>query len=182
MDIKFDLSAFKVLIKNLFPPKESVFTLDTTGDGKADSLQIKVKNLILPFSVPKNIELGNFDLGSLDINNFDLSEYATLYLDDNPIKITKESIKIENLKNQLMIYHKGESFNLDDIIEGKFSGRMIGFGDTISVLLKLDAKILENLGEGKHAFKIESDLISNFIIDFELDETNMNQKLDPLNT
>lgn len=138
--------------------------------------------MLIPFSVPKNIELGNFDLKSVDINNFDLSEYATLYLDDKPINISKDSINIEKLRIQFTIYHKGESFNLDDILEGKFSGRMIGYGDTISVLLKLDAKILENLAEGEHVFKIESDLVSNFIIDFELDETNMNLKLDPHNT
>ncbi len=159
-----------------------MFTIDTTGDGKADSLKIKVKNLIIPFSVPENIELGDFDLNSIDINTFDLSEYATLYLDDNPINIPKESIKIENLKSQFIIYHKGESFDLDDILEGKFSGRMIELGDTISVLFKLNASILENLVEGKHVFKIESDIVSNFIINFELDETNMNLKLDPQNT
>ena len=176
------MSAFKVLIKKLFPPKESVFTIDTTGDGKADSLQIKVKNLLLPFTVPKNIELGNFDLKSIDINNFDLSEYATLYLDENPIKISKDSVNMEKLKSQITVYHKEESFDLDDIIEGKFSGRMLGFGDTISIFLKLDSKILENLIEGKHTFKIESDLVSNFIIEFELDETNMNLKHDPKST
>ncbi|MHA1987340.1 MAG: hypothetical protein ACW98D_11930 [Promethearchaeota archaeon] len=172
---------FKVLIKKLFPPKKSVYTIDTTGDGKADSLQIKVINLIIPFSVPKNVELGNFDLKSIDINNFDLSEYATLYLDDNPIKFSKDSINIEKLKSQFTIYHKGESFNLDDILDGKFSGRMIAFGDTISVLFKLDADILKNLVAGNHTFKIESELVSNFIIDFELDETNMNLNLDPKN-
>lgn len=138
--------------------------------------------MLIPFSVPKNIELGNFDLKNVDINNFDLSEYATLYLDDKPINISKDSINIEKLRIQFTIYHKGESFNLDDILEGKFSGRMIGYGDTISVLLKLDAKILENLAEGEHVFKIESDLVSNFMINFELDETNMNLKLDPQNT
>ena len=137
--------------------------------------------MILPFSVPKNIELGNFNLRNFDIKNFDLSEYATLYLDDNPIKISKDSINLEKLKSQIKIYHKGKSFDLDDILEGRFSGRMINFGDTISVLFKLDAGILENLVEGKHEFKIESDLVSNFIINFELDETNMNLKLDSLN-
>ncbi|MHA2037274.1 MAG: hypothetical protein ACW98X_12615 [Promethearchaeota archaeon] len=170
------------MIKRLFPPRESVYTIDTTGDGKADSLLIKVKNLIIPFSVPKNIELGDFDLSSVDINKFDLSEYATLYLDDTSINIPKESINIEKLKNQFTIYHKGESFDLDDILEGKFSGRMIGLGDTISVLFKLNASILENLVEGKHVFRIESDMVSNFAIDFELDESNMNIKLDSQNT
>ncbi|MHA2282803.1 MAG: hypothetical protein ACXAC5_18320 [Promethearchaeota archaeon] len=136
-------------------------------------------NLLIPFSVPENIELGDFDLKSVDINNFDLSEYATLYLDDNPIKISKDSINIENLKSQLTIYHKGKSFDLDDILEGRFTGRLIDLGDTISVLIRLGAKTLENLTEGKHIFKIESDLVSNFIINFELDESNMNLTNDP---
>lgn len=145
----------------------------------ADSIQIKITNLLIPFAVPANIELGDFNLGSINIENFDITEYVTLFLDDNQINISKESVNIEKLKNQFTIYHKGESFKFDDILEGRFSGRMINFGDTISVLFKLDAKILENLSEGKHVFKIESDLVSNFIINFELDETNMNLKLDP---
>ncbi len=111
-----------------------------------------------------------------------MSDYVTLYLDDNQINIPKESVDIEKLKTQFTIYHKGESFNLDDILEGKFSGRIIGLGDIVSILVKLDATILENLIEGKHVFKIESELVSNFMINFELDETNMNLKLDSLNT
>jgi len=147
----------------------------------ADSIQIKIANLLIPFSVPENIELGDFNLKSIDIGNFDINEYVKLFLDDKQINVSKDSINIEKLKNQFTIYHKGESFNFDDIIEGRFSGRMINFGDTISVLFKLDAGILKNLVEGKHEFKIESDLVSNFIINFELDETNMNLKLDPNN-
>jgi hypothetical protein len=59
---------------------------------------------------------------------------------------------------------------------------MIALGDTVSILLKLDSKILENLIEGKHVFKIESEFVSNFIINFELDETNMNLELDSQNS
>ncbi|MHA1913435.1 MAG: hypothetical protein ACW990_07370 [Promethearchaeota archaeon] len=55
-------------------------------------------------------------------------------------------------------------------------------GDSISVLLKLNADTLDTLSEGEHAFKIESDLISNLIINFELDETNMNLEFDSENT
>ncbi len=118
---------------------------------------------------------------SIDKENFDFSEYVKLFLDDNLINASKESINIEKIKNHFKIFHKGESFELDDILQGKFSGRTIALGDTISVLVKLDAEILENLVEGKHVFKIESDLVSNFLINFELDETNMNIKLDPNN-
>ena len=180
--ISYDLSAFKVLIKKIFPPKKSVFTVDTTGDGKGDSIQIKVINLLLPFVVPKNIELGDFNLKSFDIHNFDFSEYVRLLIDDKPINISKDSIDIETIKDRFLIYHKGESFKLDDVLEGKLSGRTIALGDTISILIKLDTESLNILTEGKHLFKIESDLISNLIINFELDETNMNLKFDPKNT
>jgi hypothetical protein len=66
-------------------------------------------------------------------------------------------------------------------LEGKLSGRTIDLGDTISVLLKIDESSLEMFTEGKHSFKIESDLILNLEIFFELDENNMNIKLDPDN-
>ena len=180
--ISFDLSAFKLLIKKIFPPKKSVFTVDTTGDGKGDSIQIKVINLILPFVVPENIELGDFKLKSFDLQNFDFSEYVKLLIDDRPINVSKDSINLEQIKDRFLIFHKGESFKLDNILEGKLSGRTISLGDSISILIKLDTESLKILTEGKHIFKIESDLVSNLIINFELDETNMNLKFDPKNT
>lgn len=181
-DITFDLSAFKVLIKKIFPPKESVFTVDTDGNGIVDSVQIKVINLLLPFVVPKNLEIGNFNLKSFDLDNFDFSEYAKLFIDETKINISKESVNFEIIKDRFLIFHKGVEFKLEDILKGKFSGRTIAFGDTISILIKLDTESLNKLTEGKHNIKIESDLVSNLVINFELDETNMNLKFDPKNT
>jgi len=51
--MSFDISALKVLIKKVFPPKKSIYTVDTTGDGKADALLIKALNLIMPILIPK---------------------------------------------------------------------------------------------------------------------------------
>lgn len=179
--ISFDLSAFKVLLKKIFPPKKSVFTVDTTGDGKGDSIQIKVINLIFPFVVPENIKLGDFNLKSFDLQNFDFSEYVKFLIDDRPINISKDSIDIETVKDRFLIYHKGESFKLDDVLKGKLSGRTIALGDTISILIKLDTETLNIMTEGKHEFKIDSELVSNLIINFELDDSNMNIKFDPEN-
>lgn len=81
-----------------------------------------------------------------------------------------------------MIYHKGESFNLNDVMEGKFSGRTINLNDSISVLIKLNEDSLKRFTEGAHYFKIESDLVSNLEIYFELDESNMNIKFDLVNS
>lgn len=126
--------------------------------------------------------MGDFNLKDFDIDNFDFSEYATLYIDDTQINIPKETFNLETIQDRLLIYHKGEVFKIEDIIEGKLSGRTIDLGDTISVLLKLDPQTLKILTKGTHAFKIESDLVSNLIINFELDDTNMNLKFEPLNT
>jgi hypothetical protein len=81
-----------------------------------------------------------------------------------------------------LIYHKGESFNINEILEGKLSGRTIALGDSISILIKLSKDTLENFNEGKHTFKFESDLISNLEVFFELDDNNMNIKFNPENT
>ncbi|MBY8989163.1 MAG: hypothetical protein KGD58_00270 [Candidatus Lokiarchaeota archaeon] len=89
---------------------------------------------------------------------------------------------MEIIKDRFLIFHKGVEFKVEDILKGKFSGRTIAYGDIISVLIKLDSESLNILTEGKHSFKIESDLVSNLIISFELDETNMNLKFDPKNT
>ncbi|MFX0028872.1 MAG: hypothetical protein ACFE8B_06665 [Candidatus Hermodarchaeota archaeon] len=178
----FDLSSFKVLIKKLFPPKESVFIVDTTGDGRGDSIQIKFINLLLPFVIPDNFEIGDFNLKSFDINDFDVSEYAKFYIDDTMINIPKETLNLETIQDRFLIYHKGEAFTIKNIIEGNLSGRTIALGDTVSVLIKLDAQTLTILAEGEHAFRIESELVSNLIINFELDETNMNIRFDPMKT
>ena len=170
------------MIRKIFPPKESVYTVDTSGDGKADSVQIKVLNLIIPFEIPNNIEVGDFNLESFDFDSLDLSEYFKIFLDDEPINISKNSTSYNILKDQFLVYHKGETFTVEDILKGKLSGRTIALGDSISVLLKLNEEILTNLTEGKHSFKIESDLVSNLIINFELDEKNMNLKFDSENT
>ncbi|MHA2393022.1 MAG: hypothetical protein ACXAEX_13855 [Promethearchaeota archaeon] len=166
----------------MLPPKESVFTVDTTGDGKADSIQIKVINLLLPFTVPENIEIGDFKLGSFDFNNINLSEYFSVFLDDRPLNLSKESLNVDTIKDYFSLFHKGESFNFDDILEGKLSGRTINLGDSVSILITLNPDTLSELTKGPHAVKIDSDFISNLIINFELDENNMNLKFDPKNT
>ena len=159
-----------MLLRKLFPSKKSVFTVDTTSNGNADSLQIKVLNLIIPFVIPEHIEIGDFSLKEFDSNSFDISQYGKLLLDDIPLNFTKESFNL------------GESFNINDVLEGKLSGRTIDLGDSISVLIKVDENSLKMFTEGEHVFKVESDFITNLEIIFELDESNMNIKFDPDNT
>lgn len=177
--VPYDLSAFKILIKKLFPPKESVFIVDTDGNGKIDSLQIKFLNLLLPFVIPAEIEIGDFKLSEFKPEGFDLSKYGKFYLDDIQLNFSKESVNIDTIKSRILIYHRGDCFNLNDIIEGKLSGRTINLKDTISILIKIDDESLKRFTKGVHFFKIESDLVSNLLIRFELDETNMNIKFDP---
>jgi len=112
----------------LFPPKKCVFKVDTTGDGKADSIQIKVLNLIMPFIIPKQFKFGNFNLNDINIEEFDLDQYGKVLLDDEPLKISKDTLNLEALQNRILVYHNGESFNFNEIKEGKLGGRIIALG------------------------------------------------------
>ena len=176
--MSYDLSAFKVLIKKIFPPKKCVYTLDTTGNGKADSVQITALNVIIPFVVPENIEIGDFNIQNFDMNDIDISNYVTIYLDNELLNLSKENVNLDAIQERLMISHGGELFTLNNILEGKLSGRTIALGDKISVIIKLDESSLEKLTEGKHIFKIESDVITGIEILFELDKNNMNLRFD----
>ncbi len=180
--MSYDLSVFKVLIKKIFPPKKCVYTLDTTGNGKADSVQIKALNVIIPFVIPENIKIGDFNIQTFDMNNIDISKYAKIYLDNELLNISKENVNLDTIQERIMIYHGGELFTLNNILEGKLSGRTIALGDNISIILKLDESSLEKLTEGKHIFKIESDVITGIEIHFELDKNNMNLRFDSNNT
>ncbi len=170
------------MIKKIFPPKRSVFILDTDGDGRADSLQIKFINLLIPFVIPEEIEIGDFNIKKFDPNTLDISKYGEFYLDDMKLNFSKDNVNLDTLKSRLSIHHKGESFNLNDIIEGKLSGRTVNLNDSISLLIKLDDDILKKFTKGSHCFKIKSDLVSNLEINFELDESNMNINFNPNNT
>ncbi|UCC20570.1 MAG: hypothetical protein JSV62_04595 [Promethearchaeota archaeon] len=137
--------------------------------------------MIIPFVIPEEIEIGDFNLKNYDPSDFDLSKYGKFYLDDTQLNFSKEIINVDTIRNRILVYHKGESFNLNEIIEGKLSGRTINLNDSINVLIKLDEDSLKKFVKGAHYFKIESDLVSNLIIHFELDETNINVRFDPEN-
>ncbi|MFW9900444.1 MAG: hypothetical protein ACFFDY_04045 [Candidatus Thorarchaeota archaeon] len=100
-------------------------------------------------------------------------------MDDTELNFSKESVNLDTIESRLLIFHKGKSFNIKDIMEGKLSGRTINLNDTISVLIKLEDDTLKKFTKGSHCFKIESDLVSNLTINFELDESNMDIKFNP---
>ena len=138
----------------------------------------------MPFVIPKKIEIGNYNLNDLDLSNPDnsnpdLSKSVKLLLDDVPIDISKDTVNLSRIQKQITLHHKGESFSVEDIINGKLSGRTIGLGDTISVLIQLANETLTKLTKGKHSLVIESETISNLAIPFELDDNNINVKFDP---
>lgn len=112
------------------------------------------------------------------MSKINLSEYAKITLDDKLIDISTQNINLDEVNERVKIFHGGESFELNDILEGKFSGRTIAMGDKIDVLIKLDNESIAKLTKGMHSFKIESDLISNLEIPFELNNKNMNIKFD----
>ena len=161
------------LIKKIFPPKKSVSTVDTTGDGKADHIQIKAINVIQPFTIPENIDLGDFD-----VEDFDLTEYGRVLLDDEPIDISRDKVNLSVIKERIEVFHKGVRYTFDDIMSGKAGGKVIALGDTLTVLLKLDSNDLEKLTEGKHMLKMEIENMPSLEINFELTSKSMNVKPD----
>ena len=174
--MSYDISALKVLIKKIFPPKSSVYTVDTIGDNEPDSILIKALNVLMPIEVPDEIELGGFSTKDFDLNTFDLSEYGKIYLDDERITVSKDEFEIDKLKTKFIIHHKGQRFTVDDILNGKLGGRLIALGDTVDILIKLDKNALKKFTEGKHKFRLESELIPVLEFNFELNEDNMNQE------
>ena len=175
-DLK-DIKDFKIptpLIKKIFPPKKSVFTVDTTGDGKVDSVKLVALNVIAPFGIPAKEDLGN-----INVDEIDASEYGKLLLDGEVIDISKNTNNVDLIKESLRIYHKNESFSFDDALGGNFGGRTIAMGDQVIVVFKLDESFLAKLTEGKHTLSVESEKIPNIEIGFELTKNSMNQKFAP---
>jgi len=179
--MSFDISALKVLFKKVFPPKKSIYTVDTNGDGRADSLLIKALNVIMPFQVPKEIELGGFNTKNFDINNFELSDYGKIFLDDVPINVSKKDFNIAKLKDHFTFYLKEERFTIDELLSGKFASRIIALGDTISILIRIDEDGIKKFSEGKHNFKFKSEVIPILEFNFELGKENLNQKFEAVN-
>ncbi|TFG27199.1 MAG: hypothetical protein EU532_07940 [Promethearchaeota archaeon] len=172
-----DLKSMKVptaMIKKLFPPKKSVYTVDTNGDGKADGIKLVALNVLMPFGIP-----AKEDIGEIEVDEIDPSEYGKLLLDGEEIDISKNSANINLIKETLRFYHKGESFSFNDALGGKMGGRTIAMGDQIIVVFKLDESFLTKLIEGKHTISIESNKVPNIEIGFELTKDNMNQKFTP---
>ncbi|MFX0060152.1 MAG: hypothetical protein ACFE85_14345 [Candidatus Hodarchaeota archaeon] len=179
--MSYDISALKVLIKKIFPPKKCVFTVDTNGDGDADAVLIKALNVIMPVEIPETIEFGGFNSEDFDLKNFELSDYGKFYLDDEPIDVSSKEFEIDKLKEHFLIYHGGDCFKIDDIIKGGLSGRLIALGDSINILIRLEKEGLKKFTLGKHKFTLESELVPKFEFNFELTQDNINQKFDPSN-
>jgi hypothetical protein len=180
-DISSLMSTLKVLFKKIFPPKESIYTVDTNGDGKADSLLIKALNVIMPMEVPKEIEIGGFSTKDFDINSFDLSDYGKLFLDDVAINVSKNDFEVTKLKDHFTIYLKKERFTIDDLLSGKLAGKIIALGDTINILIDIDEDSIEKFSEGKHNLKFRSEIIPILEFNFELGKENLNQSFDSVN-
>jgi len=179
--MSFDISALKVLFKKIFPPRKSIYTVDTIGDGKADSLLIKALNVIMPIEVPKELELGGFSTKNFNINNFELSDYGKIFLDGVPINVSKKDFDLTKLKDHFAFYHKEERFTIDELLSGKLAGRIIALGDTINILIRIDEDGIEKFSEGKHNFKFISEIIPTLEFNFELGKENLNQKFESVN-
>ena len=177
----YDISALKVLFKKIFPPDKSVYTVDSSGDGSADSIIIRAFNIIMPIEIPREIELGGLNSKDFEINKFDLTDYGKIYLDDEPLTVAKDEFDIHIIKDRFLIYHDGIGYTIDDLLSGKFAGKIIALGDTIDILIRIDHEGIQRFTEGTHKFTFDSELIPKLDFTFELTEKNLNRKFDPQN-
>lgn len=175
-----DLSAFKVLIKKIFPPKDCVFTVDLNGDGSPDALLIRALNVVFPFEIPENITLDKLNGKDIKEGNINVGSILEIYLDGEKIDLSNQAIDNELIQEHFLLIHNDEQFSFLDIFGGKLSGRSIALGDQIDILLKMDKSHFERLKEGSHSFKIESSLFPTLKVNFSLTEKNFNIQY-PLN-
>jgi hypothetical protein len=173
---EIDLSAFKVLIKKIFPPKKCVYTIDLNEDGKEDGLLIRATNVVIPFDIPEEISIKNLSKEKFEDEQFDIGEFLQIYLDDEKIEVSKEAIDREVLKDKFLLVHNGEQFTLGDILDGKLKGRTIGLGDSIDIILRMDEKHFDRLTEGQHKFRIESEIIPSLEVDFKMSKDNFKKE------
>lgn len=169
-----DLSAFKVLIKKIFPPNDCVYTVDSNDDGIPDTLLIRALNVVFPFDVPEQLSIDQLKGEDIKNEKIDISTMIHIYLDGELIDLTNKDIDNTLLQERFTLIHHNERFSFLDILEGKLSGRTIALGDTIDILLRMDQKHFDRLTEGDHNFKIDSELFPTLKVNFTLSEKNFN--------
>ena len=160
VDFKEILKDFKIpksIIKKVFPPKKCVSIKDD------NSLEITGVNVIQPFSLPKEINIGDIDIKSIDP-----SHYLDLLLDGDKVGISKDEIDFGEVLDNMKLNLKGESYSVEDILTGKAGGKLVAMGDSFSINLKMPEKFMAMLIPGKHNLKVESENFPNIEIEFQV--------------
>jgi len=174
--MEFDLSAFKVLIKKIFPPSKCVYTIDTNNDGISDSILIRALNVVFPIEIPEEIDIEDLSKGQIDPDRLNFSNFLNIYLDDEQIHIPKNIQDKESLTQNFTLYHKDQRFSFKDIMEGSFGGTTIALGDKIDILIKVSDETLKKLTVGNHNLKLELASFPKLKVEFDLSEENFNRK------
>lgn len=160
VDFKEILKDFKVpksIIKKVFPPKKCVSIKDD------NSIEITGINVIQPFSLPKEINIGDIDIKSIDPSN-----YLDLLLDGEKVNISKDEIDFGEVLDNIKLNLKGESYSVEEILQGKAGGKTVAMGDSFSINLKMPEKFMAKLIPGKHDLKVESENFPNIEIEFQI--------------
>jgi len=167
-----DISLPPYLIEKIFPPKECITLVDTDEDGLPDSVQILAINCILPFTIPKTIEIGDFDLKTTDLSNI-----VRVMYDSEPLELYDMKYLMENVS----FYIKGDKYTINSILSGDIAGKTVVVGDKLTILLKLKEEDMKKFKEfkGNHELTINIKNLPTIIIKFELNDENMNIKFEP---
>ncbi|MHA1733152.1 MAG: hypothetical protein ACTSU5_14490 [Promethearchaeota archaeon] len=158
----------KYILKRIFPP-DGLANLDTTGDGKVDSLRITYLNLISPIEIPDMDLEAEIKNSGVDLNDF--STIAKIKIDGKDIPIKAENISI---------WFEGEEYTLSNI--QKAAGKTVPIGGKLTVVYKYgDIPVLE---PGDHEFDVTTVTEGgmNFKIVRPIKPENHNIKFDPAST
>ncbi len=156
-DVIKDFKVPKSIIKKVFPPKKCV----SIKGGNV--IEITGINVIQPFSLPKEINIGDRDIKSIDP-----SQYLDLYLDGEQVNISKEAVNFGEIINSMKLNIKGGSFSVEDILQGKAGGKNVAMGDNFSIDIKMPESFMGKLTPGKHDLKIESESFPNIDLEFNI--------------
>ena len=127
----------KYLLQKIFP-KDCLGLVDTSNSGTPDALLIEGINILAPFQMPKNINLGKYTVENVE-------KYGTVTLDGVKMNLSSETI----LSNVYLAIGT-QLFSLEEILQGKAAGRQIPIGGSIKLIIKLSSFPGIHLTPGNH--------------------------------
>jgi hypothetical protein len=158
------------MLKRIFP-QDCLGLVDISGNGTPDALLIEGINILMPISMPKTMNLGNYTID-------DVEKFGSVTIDG-----VKMNLDSQTILSDVFLFIGGELYSLGDLFQGKAAGKKIAMGDRIKLVVKLDSFAGLQTEAGVHKIAIEFDSGSSetpfsFAMERELLPEKMNLTLE----